>query len=474
MDTYFTEYESAYHVAKQKNRSGIFNDLDICYYNGDKQDNGELENLIHLPLEHIYDYFTETPNRHPLNFISGIEDAKLKNDIQEFLQVSQSLAWDAKLKICNQYKEEVSKLEPDFSEPLRILFITTRITTVLQFATRNIEEVFRKMGYETFISIESNAMQSWGANDSRNNANFAWHLKNILHFNPHIIFNIDWVNNEFLNDKIFNFTWYQDPMPILFNGEEIKKRDRDYFFYILDSVGEAIEKKGISKDHIFWQPFCTNSNLFFRREDIQREEKIVFLGGDYKGERNLPHEEEVIPLLVEMLNDGTLSNEKLREISEKYDMDYDYLDHELLTTIARRETVKWICMQDKYPVEIYGTDAWLDTPEVAKYYKGLLPYGEEMAKVYNSAKYALVAHHHYMYQQRLFEISACGAIPIVYDSGVTQENFVHKDNVLVFHTHKEFEDCIGKVPKSNPDQIAKDLSFETFANKILDIVKNNA
>jgi len=71
MDTYFTEYESAYYVAKQRNKSGIFNDLDICYYNGEKQDDGELENLIHLPLENIYDYFSETPNRHPTNFISG-------------------------------------------------------------------------------------------------------------------------------------------------------------------------------------------------------------------------------------------------------------------------------------------------------------------------------------------------------------------------------------------------------------------
>ena len=99
MDTYFTEYESALIVAKQQRKTGIFNDLDICYYNGPRQDNGELENLINLPLEHVFEYFSETPNRHPLNFISGIEDENLKNQIQEFLTVAQTLAWDEKNKI---------------------------------------------------------------------------------------------------------------------------------------------------------------------------------------------------------------------------------------------------------------------------------------------------------------------------------------------------------------------------------------
>lgn len=471
MDNYFMDYETAYLKAKQQSTSGIFNDLDICYYNGEKQDNGELQNLIHLPLEHVFEYFQEAPNRHPKNVVANIEDKQLEKQIKDFLQVSLTLAWEEKNKICQQYKEEVQKLQPDFNEPWRILFITTRITTVLQHVAKNLESVFADMGYETFVSIEQNAMQSWGANDSNNNAYFAWHLRNILHFNPHIVFNLDWINNEFLNDSVFNFVWFQDPMSILTDNEEIKKRDRDFYFTLHENYKQQLINKNIDEKKIEIQHFCTNKKIFFEYPDTTREDKIVFLGGDYKFERGLENEDKVIEELLEMINTGTLSTKSIKKLSLDYAMEFEYIYELLLASVTRREIVKWACKQKVCNVEIYGPDDWLQIEEVAPYYKGLLPYGEELAKVYNNAKYALAIHPKYIYQQRLLEISACGAIPIVYDSKLDEERFDHYDNVVCFSTYDEFLECFDKNPKSDSRDIAKDISYEKMAQKIIDTIK---
>lgn len=278
MDTYFFDYNEALEEAKRQNKFSVFDHLQICYYNGEDRES-EYENLIGVPIDDFCDYVTESPNRAIENIrfdrrFNAIQKVQIKETMHEL----QNVAFNKKYSLGLEYKRLIREQKPDFSEPWRILFVTTRGTTVLQYVCKNMAEAFSDLGYETFVSIESSAMEFWGGNDTINNPYFVHHLKNIYEYNPHIIINIDWINNNFLHDDVFNFVWFQDPMPILKDNEKIIQRERDFYFYLVKNFKEQLVRKHVEESKIFYQPFCTNPNLFKLDSSIKRENKIVFLG----------------------------------------------------------------------------------------------------------------------------------------------------------------------------------------------------
>ena len=475
MDTYFFDYKEAYKEARKQNRFTPFNNLQICYYNGEHKES-PYQNLIGVPVDTFCDYMTETPNRgmslSNLEFGKGFTKEQ-ETQITAYLQQLQQIAYIKKKEIGDQYREAIQQQEPNFNEPLRILFVTTRGTTVLQYVTKNLADAFDSLGYQTFVSIERNEMQNWGANDSHGNVDFAWHLKNIYEFNPHIIVSLDWINNTFLNDKVFNFVWFQDPMEVLFDQSVIKLRERDYYFYLVDQFKDALIKKNIDSNKLFYQSFCTNKKIFFEDAKIPKENKIVFLGVDYGFDKKITIADEIYEELYNHIENNSLSEELIQEYSSRTNINFATFKSSILPSIVRRRTIVWMCSLKDITVEIYGADSWLLNPITAPFYKGLLPYGEEMAKVYNSAKYALVSHVYYRYQQRLFEISACGTIPVVYKGNLQDEAFNHEDNILSFSTFEELQNMIGKEPMQSPKQITEDISYEKMAMKIIEIVKQN-
>ncbi len=473
MGTYFFDYKDAYKEARKQNKFTIFNNLQICYYNGEHKVS-PYPNLMGVPLGELCDYLSETPNRgiSEIKFINSFSKLQ-QEEVLIYIDALQQIAWQKKNDIGSEYRKALEEQKPDFSEPLRILFITTRITTVLQYVAKNLADAFNDLGYSTFVSIEQNAMQSWGGNDSHGNAEFAWHLKNIYEYNPHIIFNLDWINNTFLNEAVFNFVWFQDPMPILYDDKEIVLREKDYIFTLFDEFKEALIKKGVEATKIMPQQFATNPKIFFRDESIKKENKIVFLGSDYGFEKDLNISDEMKNKIYDDIENNRLNEEDVMQYAKDANMDENYFRTSIITSFVRRRVVIWMCMLEGINIEVYGTDAWLQNPEVVPYYKGLLPYGEEMAKVYNSATYALSVHPQYRYQQRVFEISACGTIPLIYNCSLIKEEFFHEDNILSFSTLDELKGLIGQIPKKDPKEISEDISFEKMAKKIINIVENN-
>ncbi len=470
-DTYFFDYKDALKEAKKENKLDIFGSLQLCYYNGENK-HSTLENLIWLPLDDFCEYMSETPNRMVSDVVFDKSFTKEQEiQIKSYLQQLQFIAANKKKKIGNEYRKAIKKQSPNFNEPLRILFLTTRITTVLQFVAKNLADTFTQMGYDTFISIESSPLQSWGGADIEQSPDFAWHLKNIYEYNPHIIFNLDWMNNTFLNENVFNFVWFQDPMEILYNNQKIDVRKRDYIFTLFDEFKDALIKKGVSKNKIKMQQFATNPKIFYRDSSIQKGHKIVFLGSDYSFEKNVKIPKNIEKEIYEHIENNTLTEKLVSEWAKKSNVDEKYFQTSIITSYVRRRVIVWMCSLKDIEVEVYGTDVWLQTPEVAPFYKGLLPYGEEMAKVYNGAIYGVSAHPQYRYQQRIFEMSACETIPLVYKCDLLKEKFTHEDNVLSFSTLEELKNCIGQIPKKDPKQISEDISFKKLAQKIIDIVK---
>lgn len=469
LDTYFFSAKKALEIAKQQNRVETsvksVDALQVCYYTADEKLSNTPKNCIYVPLENVFNYFVTTTNRFPkaISFedssFSMPEQAELNAAFGEILGSAQ----EERRSLMKVYVNEIKQNEPNFNdEKLRVFLPACRETTVMQYVSKNIAEAFEDLDCEVFYHIQ----------DELGDCHTLPLLHNLHDFNPHIIISINHLDNTFLHDNTFNFSWFQDPMPFLYNGEKVKIRQRDYIFTLFEEYKDLLIKKGVNKNHIYPQSFATNPKIFFKDESIKKENKIVFLGSDYNFEEGYTLDEYCINDINEHIENNTLSEELIVKYAKEYGIEYSHFKTFLIPSFVRRKVILWLCSLENVNIEVYGTDTWLKTPEVVPFYKGLLPYGPKMAEVYNSAKYAIAAHPLYRYQQRVTEMSACDCIPIIYTCPLVSDVFLHEDNVLSFSTLEELKNCVDKLPKKDCMQIAEDVSYKKMATTIINTVKD--
>ncbi len=477
MVTYFLNSLSAYEQAKKQIRTGLFNDLQICYYHGEPIQS-DLENLIHLPLENIYDFMCETDygliEEITVNDTSNME---LNNKIKTYIDTAQKEAVAKRAEFEKLYKEEIRKIKLDFNEPLRIFFLTSRITTVLQHTAKGLMNAFMNLGYETFLSIEKNDMQRWGSN--QNSGYFAWHLKNMFEFKPHIVVNIDYLHNDFLPKEMFNFIWFQDDAPFMYENKQIELRKRDFVFHLTSGLRERLSKVGIESEY---QEFLMNGNIFKPRVEIKKEKKIVFIGTSYfYASEHLRHDR----MFEEIFNDVLCSFEEkscitsgkngdIEYFAKKYNKPKDYIDL-VYNYLLRDYCIEKLCRINtgEYKVEIYGA-GWEKNQYVKKFHKGMAPYGEEVSKLYNSATYAYCVGG-YVLMQRTLESAFSGTIPLVLDVRAGGEDEYDKkveDGLEFFHI-KDLENILtsGIVKEKDFSFIRQEYSYEKMAKRIIDKVQ---
>lgn len=468
-DTLFFNPKKALAVAKEQNQIETIpghpvKSLQICYYIGEKlKDENITKNCIHIELENLYNYFVTTKNRFPTHF--DLESTEFNAEEATYLTQKIISVLDAakeeRKNLINIYIKNILEQEPNFNdEKIRVFIPTIREATVIKHVSQNLSEAFLEKEVEVFFYLP----------DELGDQNLLPKLHYLYEFNPHIIITIDFIENKIINDKCFYFCWMQDPMAILTNNEVITKRERDFYFSVNDDYTNSLIKKGIPENKIFKQSFPTNPKIFYRDTSIKKENKIVFLGGNYNFDERFNIRKDFQEKIIKNIEKGELNFSVLEKYSLIYNIKIEDLYTWIIPAIVRRTVVKWLASLKDIQVEIYGTSDWLMFEETKPFYKGLLPYGEEMAKVYNSAKYGLVVHSQYMYQQRLCEISACDTIPVVYSSDLLQEEFNHYDNILSFSNKNEFISCINKKPLKESSQIAKDISYKKMVEKIIDLI----
>lgn len=469
LDTYFFSPKKALEIASKQNRVEtsvkVIDALQVCYYASEEAIENAPFNCIHVPLESVFDYFSSTTNRFPqaISFedtdFSMVEQAELNAAFGEILGAAQ----EERRKLSQLYVKEIKEKQLDFKdEKLRVFIPACRETTVMQYVAKNIAEAFEELGYEVYYHIQSEL----------EDCNILSLFHNIWKFNPHIVVNINHLDNQHLNEKTFNFAWFQDPMPLMYDKKkEVNMRPRDFVYVLFEEYKDLLVKKGVEESRIKHQPFATNPKIFFKDESVKKENKIVFLGSDYNFEEGSDLDEEFINDVYSHIENNTLSEELIAKYSKEYGISHSHFKTFLIPSFVRRRVILWLCSLKDIDIEVYGTDKWLNTPEVAPFYKGLLPYGPQMAKVYNSAKYAIAAHPMYRYQQRVIEMAACDCIPIIYNCPLVCDIFYHEDNILSFSTFEELKECVGKVPPKNCTQIAEDISYKKMALSIIDTVE---
>ncbi|MCF6340346.1 MAG: hypothetical protein L3J10_06325 [Sulfurimonas sp.] len=461
-DIYFFNSQEAFRVASQQNKYNENNYLQVCYYDGERIDT-DLVNLIHLPIENLVEFLAAGEHRIPSKVdFTGLElSSSLKHEITVNFNMSIEHAKSYRNQYVLHYYKEIANAKLDFNEPLRFYLSANANTQVMRHVSETIANVIEAQGYEVDYHLYN------GTEDLAC-------LKRIAEFNPHITININHFNNKFLNKNIFNFVWFQDPMPNLLNKNKVKIRERDFVFSLIPELDKLLDSINVPNKR---QSFCVNSNVYKVNQEIKREKKIIFIGNSYYSQYyDLDENKYMIKHIINLFENGeSFTDLKIEEISKEFLVDKAFLALKIIPYIVRDLSVLWLCsMKSEYEIEVYG-NGWDRYDTIAPFYKGVLQYGDDIANVYSGATYAFAPHQTYLLQQRVLEASSCGAIPITYDCRDITSEKIYEEAFCFFKTKKDLENILQnkKIPQKDFDNLLSDNSYNNFIEKMIKIVKEN-
>ena len=468
-DTYFLNYDVALKEAQKQNMI-TESMMQICYYDGELREDG-IKNLVNVPFDNMSSEFLIGNKRHPTKIsLQGLDlsiavQADIIKSFQE-LMISVNKNIDV---LGEQLIQEIKNQIIDFNEPLRFLICANRDTQVMQNISKEIADTLLSLGYDVRFEL----------NDELESMNIFRVVKSIYEYKPHVQIDINHIYGEYLNNDTFNFVWFQDGVPILMNNRAINLRKRDFLFHLTKGIENFILHKGITSSH---QGFCINENIYKKREAIKKEKKIVFIGSSYSDRiKQLKDDSDFDTIYKDALSifesksclkSTAHEDSEIQYLMDKYNKEIGYINN-IYGYLMRDYCVEKLCSIDTdYEIEIYGHN-WTDNKIVKPYYKGVLQYGEDISKVYNSATYGYCPGG-YVLMQRTLECAFSNTIPLVLDARADkQDNYkMEIENGIQFFNINELEKVLSEDidQTKNLDFIKKEYGYNNFIEKILTII----
>lgn len=464
-DAYFLDRNFALEIASKKNRVSLghptIDGLQACYYDGEPLETS-LPNLINVRLESLFEYFLFARTRLPTTFVAS---ENTPDEVREIFIATIRKVVEHQNAASQAFRAAISSANPfdNFDGKLRIFLFSSRLTTVMQYASRNMAMAFEKLGHEVFLSIEENDIEQLYAHH---------HLEALAEFNPHLIFSVN--HDDFfgasLSDDVFRVIWWQDLMPPLLSGRQLSVRKRDFHYVPTTEFDPYLRRCGITDLHR--QSFCVDTEVFRSPVDGPVENKVVFVGSSYKGHLvdSSPNSQRALAVMEEAFRSGqTPDSDFCREIARRYNLGYEYVFMNILHYVVRDVSVEWLCESSPIPVEIYGP-GWGGNVKVEPFWRGEVNHGKDLADVYGGAKYCLVCHPFEVNSQRLAEVAASRSTPIVYDSRSTSIEPHWSNELLFYKTKSELLDHLSSDRGHPVPHIATHYSYHLFAERICETV----
>ncbi len=405
------------------------------------------------------------------------------------------------------------------SKNIKILFITSRYTTVLQYHARDMERAAKSLGYDTRLLIEKDDIFFLNNNVIFRTAN---------DFKPDIIFSLDHFRYESeLGNKfpsIVYVTWIQDPMSHILNKETPKKiGKRDYILNHLINLEDLINVNYPS-DKMIDAPIPASSYKYTKynlsevsKEDIERYSSdicIVCHASDV---------EKYIEEYLDLFSDNT--KEHIKKLLYKYiedidkGMDFFYTQNEfrifiknffdenniriypnadsfiervskdmymwLNQRVYRQKMVDSLLKAGFKNIKLWGR-GWEDNEKYAPYSMGVAENGKELSLIYQCSKIVLGNNIMTTAAARAWETMLSGGfymsnyIPPEYDVCDIRKIMKEDEEIVIF---KNFKDLADKVQYylDNEDErkrmieldnrIANEkMTFEVLCKKMIDFI----
>ncbi len=306
--------------------------------------------------------------------------------------------------------EEIFSDSP--SRQPRVLLLTTRFSTVLQYSTRDAADAFRQIGCEAVVVIEPTSHHMINKNAIR---------KIMADFKPDLIFQID--HNRFEHGDLFPpqipfVNWIQDLLPHLMTiqtGRKIGLRDFvltpslqrwvDDFEYPVNQCIEFRKLTRIPQRPLSW---ASRSNRvvyvsnWSQTPEMMKAELVAGLSGAqlevmekvgqkmigiYQAGQSLTTFGEIRRVLIEQMNlEGIGGNEAIiRKLTTRL---FDRLNNLLF----RQQGLRWaakISRENDLQLEIYGL-GWEKNIEFSQFARGVVNYGESLEELTRNAGINLV------------------------------------------------------------------------------------
>ncbi|MBF0613263.1 MAG: hypothetical protein G8345_21150, partial [Magnetococcales bacterium] len=453
------------HTVKGEKIHCGFDGVQLCFAFGQRQA-GDPPSLIPIPLDGVDQFFYQTPLRLPSQVIFDAADP---------LQCQRARQLATMIHTVQQHRQEIGirhitsyQQKPLLaSGPLRVLLPSSRADLDSRFFAEGMAHAFQSLGCEVRTLFEDLTRERY---DTLN-----W-LDLFQEFHPHVVFSISQHLNYWFHPQTVNVIWWQDPVGQLCRGEEFAWRPRDINFSFSRELDGYLRQARAPEGGLLRQGFCADELIFKPASPpLPRENKVVFVGSSYVNKGILaqtihtPAGQKVYRTLLERMEAGqpfprTLAGQLAAESGlSEHAVFWYYLHY-----VIRDQCVRWLCQaSDLLAVEVYGGGKWAEDPVVAPFYKGYLPRGEAVARLYQQAKFTLVSHPFDLHSERLMEVAACGSIPIVYDCRTWSEPPHWDDHCLWFRTPHELRNCLQSTQCPDPTPIAQQATYQTFARRVL-------
>ncbi len=458
-DTFFLDPAQACEVALQRNRVPLtpaISGLQLCYYSGEVQLPDTPENMVYV--KDILSFFATTRHRIPTNIVfpNGTPQTDRSRIVEEFKKLLMQATDRRRSKIARLREKCRGVYEaPEPGEPLRIWCPTSRLTTVLQYSSRGLARAFARLGHNARLFVEENDMQ---------HHDDLWQLRDYYEFKPHMCISLNHLHNSWLHPDIINVTWWQDNMTEIQTGDALPWRENDWAYSYSKRNRDLLRATGVPNPQM--QLFCVDEEIFHPRPDIERENKIVFAGSSYaRSITSDAHVNAVAELYFMVCDRVPIDHSVLMQVANKHGIGESEAMF-ALNYVVRDKMIEAFCQQDRIGVEIYGR-FWDENPVIAPFYRGEIPHGEELARIYCSARYSISGIALQTQTQRLAEIGACGCIPLVFDFRHCAEPPFWEDECIFFQSPSAILDVLGQEKETYPERFIQHYSYLDFARRIL-------
>jgi len=364
---------------------------------------------------------------------------------------------------------------------IKILLISSDVTELNKFITRNWHEAFLSLGYESTFLIDSKPYECM---------NYYYVYEKIKELMPDIVFHINFTVNEVFSIKEGaareNILWimrYRDTV-----GAEMHHARSGYNYNnmfvlpIFTEWEEHLRKIGVPEKRILTIPDGVNINLFAksRKRNAVYACDIVSVNnavGNIQLRLNYYLQEvmndnfkKAIYEVVEMLRNN-VNDEKLIFRNPDYDAILQMLNHALIkysmtlrknycisiinlfehimNSLCREKIMEWIVESGiTENIRCWGS-GWSNIEKFRKYHAGVARHGKELSSIYSSSRIA-ISDSHWALHERNFEIMSSGGFPLiryVYISETEKINeitnhFKENDEVVLFRSR---DDLLNKI-----------------------------
>lgn len=417
------------------------------------------------------------------------------------------------------YKNNKSEIVKHIKEGTpKILFMTSRFTTALQYHVRDCRIALRKQNIETELCIEKNRLcGGTGALQL---------IRLVADFKPDVVFCIDHFRFEYGSfeglDELVWISWLQDDMRYVMDKETPSKLlERDFIMNHF-ITWQQIKDVGYPPSRTMDAPIVANALLYkpYEVTETEREQYGADIcmvchaadAGTYI--ENLcdgVEDEQIRELIRQMMNDycqWVLAEGKvLYTKKEMYQFIVEYITKALDTPgieafadilaqeayiplnqrIYRQMLADWLIEAGYKNIKLWGME-WLNNPKYREYAMGAAQNGEVLSKISQSTKITLGNNHNVTGAARAWETMLSGAfymsnyVPPQEDAVDIRKILQEGENLVVFHDKQDFLDKVAyylshdaerkQMAEKGRKAALEKMTYDALMQKMLLFLKN--